>query len=140
MALRGFLAVLAGLGVVIIIVVVFTWATAALLRVPTNAPTTAYLIANLIISGAAAAVGGSLTGYMAPSSPVLHALGLGVLLFLLAVPMIVSGPLLGQPEWYPTAIALVGLIFAPVGGMLAARAEPPQPAPESGAHSESGPP
>lgn len=125
MALRGLLAVLAGLGVAMMIVVVLTWTAAFLMRVPADAPTTAYVIVNIIISAAAALAGGFLTGRLAPVSRVMHGVGLGVFLFLLALPLILTGPRLGQPSWYPTVIGIVGLVFAPAGSWLSARTDPP---------------
>ncbi len=138
MLLRGFLAVLAGLGVSMVLVVVFTWTASELMRVPANEPTMAYIIVNLIISTLAAVVGGYLTGRMAPSQPLAHAIGLGVFLFLLSLPMIISGPLLGQPTWYPTTIGIVGFAGALIGGLLAGRVEPDTASDPSGATPDRG--
>lgn len=125
MLLRGLLSILAGLGVVMMLVVVFTWTVAELLRVPANESTTASVVAHLIIWATVPIVGGYLTGRMAPSWPLLHGIGLGILLFLVsALPMILDGPQLGQPEWYPAALGVLTFSGPTVGGGLASRIKP----------------
>lgn len=116
MIMKGFVAILAGLAVTMAIVVVFTWTAAVLMGVMANEPTPAYLIVNLIINAVAALSGGYLAGRIAYASPLLYASILGAILFLLGLPMILSGPLLGQPDWYPVTTALTGLLGAIAGG------------------------
>ncbi|MFW5972811.1 MAG: hypothetical protein ACOCTG_02370 [Bacteroidota bacterium] len=123
MLLRGILSILAGLAVTIVVIVVFTWMMAALTQIPTNQPTPAYNTFIVIINAMAGLVGGLLTGKLAPTSPFMHTVGLAATIFLLGLPMIIAGPLHGQPDWYPAAIAVSGAAMALVGGWLAKRSE-----------------
>lgn len=62
------------------------------------------------------------TGILAPSRPMLHAMILGVIgLVLSTVAAIVTIPLDWGPAWYPIALVLVTLPSAWLGGKLAER-------------------
>ncbi len=124
MLLRGFIAILAGLGVVMMLVVVFTWTVSELLGVAANEVTTASMVAHMLIWALMPVVGGYLTGRMASTRSFLHGIGLGVLLLAIAgIPLILNGPRLQQPDWYPAATGAVMLMGASLGGWLAARYE-----------------
>jgi hypothetical protein len=99
--LRGLLAILAGFGLMAVTMVVFMWMASALTGVPTDDQTTAYSLITIIIVLVASIGGGMLTGSAAPNRPVLHGVGLAVFFLLWLLPMLIFGPRLGQPDWYP---------------------------------------
>src|SRR4030095_13697025 len=62
------------------------------------------------------------TGILAPSSPMLHALVLGFIgLALSTAAAVVTIPMDLSPAWYPIALAVLSVPCAWVGGMLAER-------------------
>lgn len=125
--LRGFLAILAGFGLMAVTMVVFMWMASALMAVPTDAQTTAYSLVTVAIVFAASVAGGMLTGTVAVDRPVMHGIGLAVLLLLMLLPMLIFGPRLGQPVWYPYVMILACASGAVLGSVMVAR----QPGPVS---------
>jgi hypothetical protein len=83
----------------------------------------AYLIANVLVSIAAAVVGGLTAGIVARRSPILHASALAAIMFIVGIASMVAsgGAAPGQPAWYPLAIAVIGPVGALVGGWLQQR-------------------
>jgi putative membrane protein (TIGR04086 family) len=119
--LRGLLAILAGFGLMAVTMVVFMWMASALMEVPTDAQTTAYSLVTVLIVLVASIGGGMLTGHLALSRPLMHGLGLAVLLLLLLLPMLIFGPRLGQPDWYPYVMVLSCGGGAMLGSYLVSR-------------------
>lgn len=116
--LRGLLAILAGFGLMAVTMVVFMWMASALMGVPTDAQTTAYSLVTILIVLVASIGGGLLTGSAAPSRPVMHGVGLAVFFFLWLLPMLLFGPRLGQPDWYPYLMVLASGGGAILGSYL----------------------
>ena len=81
----------------------------------------AYLVANLLISFAAAVLGGWLVQGHAPAPAFTWACGLAALLLVLGLGMAVKGARGGQPAWYPYLLPLVGVAGVLAGAMLRAR-------------------
>jgi len=124
--LRSIAAVIAGLAVMIVLVVVFGVIAAAVIfpgdadRAPAD-PTTAWLVVNMAYSFAAALAGGWVTARIAIRKKMGHAAALALVVFLLAVPGIVTGPAAGQPAWYAIVIAGIGVLGVLTGGRLGSR-------------------
>jgi putative membrane protein (TIGR04086 family) len=132
--LRGLLAILAGFGLTAVMWVVFAWMASALMEVPTDAQTTAYSLVTILIVFVSTFSGGMLTGNLALFRPVLHGIGLAVLLLLLLLPMLIFGPRLGQPDWYPMVMvlacaggAILGSYVIPRVTIVAERPDPTRP-------------
>ena len=67
-------------------------------------------------------VGCFITGILAPSRPMLHALVLGIIgVFLSTFGAVVAIKMDLSPAWYPIALAVLSLPCAWLGGMLAER-------------------
>jgi len=116
-SLRGVLAVVAALGAVMFLVVAGTLLAAAGLASDGPEPGAAYLAANLLISLAAAAVGGVLVVRLAGERPLLHAVVLAGLMALLS--SLSGGPEPGgeQPAWYPAVVLGLGLVGVATGAI-----------------------
>jgi peptidoglycan/LPS O-acetylase OafA/YrhL len=78
----------------------------------------AYLTANLIVSFAAALVGGFVTARIATRSRRAHVLAFAGLLFVMSLLSTIAGRQPGQPDWYPWVVALVGIAGAAVAWFL----------------------
>lgn len=117
--MKSVLAVLGGLVLSGICVMAVTFGAAAVLDAEFGAPTPPYLAVNLGGGAAAAAFGGYLTARLAPRAPRFHALALAAVMLVLALPMAFAPPAVGQPDWYPWAIALLSPLFAMLGAVLA---------------------
>jgi hypothetical protein len=123
--IRPVLALLAGLGVTVFVVVLGTLvATFAALRGvdPTHfQPPPAYLAANLTVSAAGALLGGFTTSRLTAGRSFYTVFLLALLLFVSGIAPVVRGspPAVGQPSWYPLALALL----APAGVLLGGAVE-----------------
>lgn len=123
--LRSAAAVLGGFLLTAALVMIVTFAAAALLRLPAQGPPTSlYLVLNLTGSALAGAAGGYLCARTAPHSPAAHAMTLALLVFVLSVPAVFSQPVPGRPVWYPAVLALLGAGSVLVGGWLFVRRSP----------------
>jgi hypothetical protein len=120
-ALRSILAVLAGYVATAVIVMAGTFAAmAALGMTMTSTPTPPYLAANLLVSFAAAVVGGWVCARIAPARATAHGVALAAVFFLFAMlPM--GGAANGQPGWYVPAIAAIGVVGVMAGALLEQR-------------------
>jgi hypothetical protein len=123
--LRSLLAVLAGFGVMAIMMVVFSWMASALTGVPTDDQTTGFALITVGIVLISSLAGGMLTGNLAPVKPLMHGIGLAVFFMLWLIPMLVFGPRLGQPEWYPYVMLLAGAGGAVLGSIIVPRSQEP---------------
>jgi len=69
-------------------------------------------------------IGGYIAAWLAPDRPVMHALALGILGFLISIAGVLAtwdkGPEFG-PKWYPLALVVIALPCALLGGRLRAR-------------------
>jgi hypothetical protein len=125
--MRSALAVLAGFGAMVGVVIVATVLAAGMLAEPSRAgpatATPAWLSVNVAYSLAAAILGGWLTARLAPRAPFAHATALGAVAVAMAIPSLLRGASMGQPAWYPgvmTAVAVAGIL---AGGALHRRRE-----------------
>jgi hypothetical protein len=130
MYIRSALAVLAGFVGMSVIVMIGTFAAAraffpaglAAMRTrqaPTMAAPREYLIANLVLSFAAAVAGGWIAARLAPGASRGHADALAVLVLLMSAPAIIRGKAQpGQPAWYPQVIAAIGVAGVVIGGIV----------------------
>jgi hypothetical protein len=124
---RPALALLAGLGITVLIVVLGTLiATLAALRgvdPRSFQPPLGYLIANLAISALGALAGGYTTSRLTNGRSFYTVLLLATLLFVSGVIPVLRGsaPVAGQPEWYPLTLALLAPVGVLLGGLLQRR-------------------
>jgi len=81
-------------------------------------PTPAYINVNLGIGLAAAIAGGLVCGWVAPHNPFIHAMVLAGAVGSMSVAMLLIGPQPGQPNWYPLAVMLGGVVGVLIGGAL----------------------
>ena len=75
-----------------------------------------YLYANLLISFAAAVLGGWLCARLAPAHPLIHAIVLAALLLVMSL-VSAKSQADRQPSWYPRTIATIGVLGVVLGGM-----------------------
>ncbi len=90
-------------------------------QVPGEPPvaTVPYLVANLSLALLGAMAGGYLCAWIAPVSPLIHVIVLACLFGGLALATaITSGPMPGQPSWYPWVIGIIGASGVMIGGIL----------------------
>jgi hypothetical protein len=128
---RSFLAVLSGYFATTIVIVVLTVLAARLLipieLLKQNPPgyTQQYLIANFLYSFLAAALGGWVTGRLAPQHPLAHAGALTAVMLAVAATEMASraggNAAYSQPSWYGWSIVCVGAAGALTGGWILAR-------------------
>lgn len=114
-------AVLGAALAIVVTVVVGTLAAAALLVGPDGDVTSPYVVANLVVSFAAAVLGGFIVVRTAPRRALTHAVVLGALLVLLTVPSL-GDPAPGQPSWYPGALLLIAVTGVSLGALAGMRA------------------
>lgn len=120
--LRSLAAVLAGLGVTVVLVMLLTTFAGSIADVPVGTPpTNLYLVLNLAGSFIAGAAGGAVAERIAARAPHGHVIALAVVILLLSLPTVFSAPAPGQPTWYPVAISILGPIAVLTGGILAIR-------------------
>lgn len=98
---------------VVVLIAVAAW----IFPVKIGAPSTQYLVANLVLSAVAAAVGGYATASLAPGRPRMHAAVLALMVLAMSLSQLAS-PQSGQPNWYPGALAAIGPLFALLGGFF----------------------
>src|SRR5690625_7181669 len=84
--LKGFLSVLARLGLYMVLFVVVIWGLDTIFPVPPGGPSMGRIVAHVVLVGMAAFGGGMLTASVAPGKPMLHALSFAALIFLLTLP------------------------------------------------------
>lgn len=120
--LRSIAAVVAGLLVTIVLVMVLSFAAAAVLRLPPDGlPTPLYLALNLLGGAFAGLSGGATAVWLAPHTPHGHVGALAGLILLLSLPTLLSAPAPGQPAWYGLALSVLGPVSVALGGYLAIR-------------------
>jgi hypothetical protein len=77
----------------------------------------AMLGANIGLFAIAALAGGYATASLAPGRPRLHAAVLAGMVLAMTVSTIASPPA-GAPRWFPVTLAVIGPVFAVLGGVL----------------------
>jgi hypothetical protein len=119
---RSIAAVIAGLLVTGLLVMVFTFLVGHATGVPpADAPTTSYLLLNLLGSAIAGAVGGAVAVSVAAHTPHGHVIAVAVVVLIVSIPAIFSAPAPGQPAWYPLALSAAVPAAVLAGGIAAAR-------------------
>ena len=124
---RPLLALLAGLGVTVLIVVMGVLvATFAMLRGadPKNLHLpSSYLAINLLVSAVGAFAGGFTTSRITAGRSFYTVFLLAVLLFVSGIVPVIRGasPAPGQPSWYPLVLALLAPAGVVLGGMIERR-------------------
>ena len=123
--LRSVGAILAGFVVATIVVMASTWVAVTTMlpaagpgQMPEPTPT--YLAVNLGYSLLAAFLGGEVAVRLGRRAPLLHGMGLGVLLLVLGVGMAATtsdGTQGNQPGWYLYAVAVLGWVGASAAGV-----------------------
>ena len=134
--LRPALALLAGLGVTVLIVgggVIVTTLAAMRDSNPRDFnPPDWYYAVNLTLSALGAAAGGFATSRITAGRSFFTVVVLALMLFMSGIAPVLRGtpgsP--GQPRWYPLALALLGPIGVAVGGALERRREWSRRAPD----------
>jgi hypothetical protein len=81
-------------------------------------PTPAYLAVNLIYSGFFAMAGGFAAAILAGRAPVMHALALAALMFVLGLVSLFQNTDSQQPRWYAVTLLVLGPVCAILGGYL----------------------
>ena len=127
--LKGFLSVLAGLGLYMVLFVLVSWGLAASVPVAPTGPSTTYIVTHLVLVGLAAFGGGILTAGLAPGAPMMHVLGLAVFVFLLSLPALFLGPAENEPALYPAMISVAVVAGVLLGGRLGSRSTPSETVP-----------
>ena len=86
-----------------------------LLKDPSQKPTAAYLIVNLLTGFAFAGVGGWIVAHLAPAAPAWHVAGLAAIVLALGLATAAQGGAVraGQPQWYAWMLPFIG-----AGGVL----------------------
>jgi hypothetical protein len=122
---RPALALLAGLGITVLVVAAGTLiATLVAIRGVDAGhfqPTPGYLATNLIVTAAGALLGGFTTSRLTVGRSFYTVFLLALILFVSGITPVIrrTAPAAGQPSWYPLAVALL----APVGVLLGGLAE-----------------
>ena len=117
---RLILGVVVGFVVVFVTVMMTTWAAMGVAGLELgDEPTGLYLALNLGGSLLAALLGGWLAVRLAGRRMAAAWVLVGAML-LLSAGSVVGEPAPGQPDWYPLAVALVGVVGVTAGGALAA--------------------
>jgi peptidoglycan/LPS O-acetylase OafA/YrhL len=120
--LRSTVAVLAGLVVTLGIVLITSSLTIIWLGLPPDGPpTTTYLALNLICGALAGLAGGWTAMRLAPHTPHGHVVALAVVILLISLPSLFSGPAPGQPGWYVLFLSILGPLSVLIGGFLGLR-------------------
>ncbi len=119
--LKGFLSVLAGLGLYMVLFVVVIWGLDTIFPVPPTGPSMGRIVAHVVLVGLAAFGGGMLTASVAPGKPMLHALSFAALIFLLTLPDLLRGPAANEPALYPLLVSAAVVVGALAGGSMATR-------------------
>lgn len=112
--IRSILALLGGFLLMAALVIIGTFAAAALLA-PDGIPNATYLIANLLLSFLAAIAGGYGCAWIAGRAPRLHAAMLALIVLVLGL---VSEGRSAQPHWYPLLIPFLGALGVMIGAWL----------------------
>lgn len=125
---RPTIALLAGLGVTVLIVATGTLiATLAMLRGVDSRhfqPTLGYLMTTLTVSTMGAFAGGFTTSRITAGRSFYTVLLLALLLLVSgAIPAFKNGPAPGQPSWYPLTLALLAPVGVLIGGLIERRRE-----------------
>lgn len=126
---RSILAVFAGYCVILFLIIVVTILASLFMLPPTPeqklpAPTTAYLIVNLLYSTIIAGVGGWVTARFAQYAPLIHTGVLSLVFIFLGFLMALlkaadeTSTAASQPSWYPFVVTLLGGIGVMAGGYL----------------------
>ena len=115
--LRSIIALVGGFAIMAFLVFVLVAVVAWIFPVKIGAPTTLYLVANLVLSALAALAGGYATASLAPGRPRMHAAVLALMVLAMSLSQLASPPP-GQPNWYPGALSVIGPLFAQLGGFL----------------------
>lgn len=120
--LRSAVAVLAGLVVTLILVMVSTAIITWAFGIPAEGtPSPGYLITNLLASAVAGVAGGATALKFAPHTPHGHVIALAILILLLSLPTLFTGPAPGQPTWYGLVLSVLGPVSVLAGGLLVGR-------------------
>ncbi len=122
--IRPAVALLAGLGIMVLIVFVGTLVAATLVAQrgvnPTRVHPPGYLAAILVLTAAGAMFGGFATSRITTDRSFFTVFLLGLLLFVSAVvPVLRGAPLTpGDPNWYPLVVAVLSPVGVLIGGTL----------------------
>ncbi len=121
--LKSIGAILAGLMFIVVThsAVDFILETLGIFTPPTQRFDTPWMLVTATIYRTILSIAGCfLTGILAPSRPMLHALILGFIGFLLSsVAAIIIEPIDLSPTWYPIALVILAIPCAWVGGTIA---------------------
>ena len=115
--IRSIIALVGGFAIMVFLVFLLTIVAAAAFGMTDGAPSDSYIVANLVLSAAAALTGGYATASLAPNRPFAHTIGLFVMVLATALSSL-SRPQPGHPGWYLAAIAAIGPLFVLAGGGL----------------------
>ena len=125
--IKSILAVIAGFGSMVAVVIVCTVLATALLLgdvepKPGQVVPMPYLIVNLTYGLLAALLGGYVCAWLAPRRAGIHVGVLTAVVVLMSLATILGeGPAPGQPDWYPLVLGLIGVTGVPLGGVLRMR-------------------
>ena len=116
---RSIGAVVLGFFTLVILVLVTTpVAVKLVLKDPSQRPTAAYLLVNLLFGFVCAAAGGWIAAHLAQHARLVHAAVLASIVLLLGTWTAAQGGAMraGQPLWYAWTLPFVGAVGALVGG------------------------
>ncbi len=115
--LRTIVALIAGFAIMAFSILIATVAIALAMGVQRGTLPTSFLVAMVVVSALASALGGYATASLAQNRPTLHAGILATMIFVQHVYTIIF-PIEGQERWYVWALAITGPVLAIVGGKL----------------------
>ncbi len=118
--LRSFAAVIVGFMVMMLTVIALTLVLVKTMGQQSGHPTPGYLVANVVYSLLAAAVGGFVTAAIAASRPVRHAVALGGVIFAMSV-LSYQHYKGQQPIWYQCMMMVLPAVGAVAGAVVYAR-------------------
>jgi hypothetical protein len=120
MALVGGFAIMAFLMIALMVVAAWT------LHLSAGTRTQPWFVANLVVSGLAALVGGYSTAALAPNRPRTHVIALAIMILAMSLSQLghKEPSQLAQPRWYAGALAVIGPLSAMLGGMLRRQRHP----------------
>jgi hypothetical protein len=130
--LRSVVAIVAGFGFMASTVMVGTIVATALFvpggiqaaaaGVPAPALPRGYLVSSFVITAIGAILGGWLAARLATFAPYAHSAALAAVVAVLSLGSGANAPAGSQPEWYASAIGIVGVLGVLLGGKLRAAA------------------
>lgn len=115
--LRTVVALIAGFAIMAFTILIATVVIALAMGVQRGTLPTSFLVAMVVVSALASALGGYSTASLARDRPTVHAAILATMIFVQHVYAIIF-PIEGQHTWYAWSLAISGPVLAVIGGKI----------------------